>query len=151
MSILTKIHLVDGTTSSGHRFRSSVPATSKLSARLGAAVAAARRDRGWSQEELAERLDVSKNFIGLIERGQSFPSIPHLVDLSMVVGLSLDRVLLDRSAEGDKWSSETAALLQAIAPEFRDLAKEHLRCLALMRPVKEQPRRRRRTARQVGS
>lgn len=116
---------------------------SKLAARLGGAVAAARKERGLSQEVLAERIGVSKNFIGLVERGQSFPSVPLLADLSTVLGLSLDRVLLEEAVPAERWTSKTAALLDAVAPEFRDLAVGYLRSLAAMRPTVTRPKRKR--------
>jgi transcriptional regulator with XRE-family HTH domain len=108
-----------------------------LASRLGIAVAAARKKSGFSQEALAERLNVSKNFIGLIERGQSLPSVPRLTDLADALGLSLDHVLLAKSTPTDRrWTSKTAALLDLIAPEFHDLVKGYLHLMASMRPLK---------------
>jgi len=124
---------------------------SKLAARLGMAVAAARKERRLSQEALAERLDVSKNFIGLVERGQSFPSVPRLAALSIVLGLSLDRVLLEEAVPTERWSSKTAVLLDAVAPEFRDLAVGYLRSLAAMRPAGFSQKRRSRRPRRSES
>lgn len=39
-------------------------------AALGAMIRAARRERGWSQEELAFRADLSQTVISRIERGR---------------------------------------------------------------------------------
>jgi transcriptional regulator with XRE-family HTH domain len=37
---------------------------------LGAAIRAQRRDRGWSQADLADRAQVSRRFVGELEAGQ---------------------------------------------------------------------------------
>jgi len=37
---------------------------------LGNAIRASRKDRGWSQEKLAERADMLPNYIGKVERGE---------------------------------------------------------------------------------
>lgn len=42
---------------------------------LGATIRAARRERGWSQEELAFRADVSQTIISRIERGRKTSTI----------------------------------------------------------------------------
>lgn len=39
-------------------------------------VRALREDRGWSQTELAERLDVSRQTVHSIEKGKYSPSLP---------------------------------------------------------------------------
>jgi transcriptional regulator with XRE-family HTH domain len=117
----------------------SVADDSTLALRLGTAVSTARKQRGLTQDALAERLDVSKNFIGLIERGMSFPSIPHLTALAALLGLSLDQVLLDKGTTTERWPTETAGILGGIAPEFRDLAENYLRSLAMLRPAKTPP------------
>lgn len=42
---------------------------------LGAMIRAARRERGWSQEELAFRADVSQTVISRIERGRNASTV----------------------------------------------------------------------------
>lgn len=47
-----------------------------------------RRDRGLSQESLAERAGLHRNFISLIERGVNQPSIDSLFRLALALEIS---------------------------------------------------------------
>ena len=42
---------------------------------FGLAVRQLREQRGWSQEQLAERSDLNRSYVGEIERGRVIPSI----------------------------------------------------------------------------
>ena len=50
----------------------------------------ARVARGWSQAELAERVDVTRQTIGLIEAGRYNPSIKLCLALARAIGQTLD-------------------------------------------------------------
>ena len=52
-----------------------------------------RKERGWSQAELAEKLDVSRQAISRWERGTSAPSTDNLKCLAKLYGVSLDYLL----------------------------------------------------------
>jgi transcriptional regulator with XRE-family HTH domain len=54
-------------------------------------LAAIRKDRGLSQEELAERIGVSRQAVSKWESGESFPDIENLIALSSLLGVSIDR------------------------------------------------------------
>jgi transcriptional regulator with XRE-family HTH domain len=45
--------------------------------------------RGWSQEELATEADISKNYIGEIERGENNVSMHYIARLAHAFDLSL--------------------------------------------------------------
>ena len=55
----------------------------------------ARRFSGLSQEELAERLDVSRQAVGKWEQGQSYPEVEKLLALCGVLNTSLDALMAD--------------------------------------------------------
>ena len=63
---------------------------------LGARIAALRRDAGWSQAELAHRLQVSPSAIGMYEQGRREPSAALLVALSQQFDVSTDYLLTGR-------------------------------------------------------
>lgn len=63
---------------------------------LGPRIAALRRRAGWSQAELAARLQVSASAIGMYEQGRREPSGATLVSLSQVFGVSTDYLLTGR-------------------------------------------------------
>ncbi len=50
----------------------------------------ARVARGWSQAELADRVDVTRQTIGLIEAGRYNPSIKLCLALARATGQGLD-------------------------------------------------------------
>lgn len=62
---------------------------------FGKKIKNARKEMGLTQFELAEKINVSQNFLGDIERGIKLPSLPKLILLSNVLKLSLDNMFLD--------------------------------------------------------
>ena len=46
-----------------------------ISKKIGTKIKLERVKRNWSQEELAEKADLSKNHVGAIERGTSSPTV----------------------------------------------------------------------------
>ncbi len=67
---------------------------------LGARIAALRRDAGWSQAELAQRLKVSASAVGMYEQGRREPAADTLVALSDIFGVSTDYLLTGRLLDG---------------------------------------------------
>ena len=47
------------------------------------------------QEDLAEKADLSINYIGAIERGEKIPSLETLIVIINALGVSADMVLVD--------------------------------------------------------
>lgn len=62
--------------------------TSLPSQRFAVLLRKYRRDRGLSQESLAERAGLHRNFISLIERGVNKPSIDSLFQLALALEIS---------------------------------------------------------------
>ena len=58
-----------------------------------------RKKNGWSQEELAEKLDVSRQAISKWESAQSVPDMTRVLLLSQVFGVSTDYLLKDELGE----------------------------------------------------
>ena len=56
---------------------------------LGRRIHAIRKAKGWTQEELGVKADVSYKFIGEIERGQQNPSFDILVKIAGAIGVEL--------------------------------------------------------------
>ena len=63
--------------------------------KLSDKIAVLRRQRGWSQEELAEWLSVSRQTISRWESGRAAPDAENIVRLSRLFGTSTDWLLLD--------------------------------------------------------
>jgi len=52
-----------------------------------------RSKRGWSQEELAEKLYVSRQSVSKWENGQNYPSIEIIIKISDLFGVTIDELL----------------------------------------------------------
>lgn len=65
----------------------------KLAATIGKSARAARAVLGLSQADVAEKLSLSLEFVGRIERGVALPSVPTLVSLAAALGVSSDVLL----------------------------------------------------------
>lgn len=62
---------------------------------FGKKIKEAREKLNLTQFELAEKIGVSQNFLGDIERGIKLPSLGKLIQLSNVLKLSLDSMFSD--------------------------------------------------------
>ena len=60
-----------------------------------------RKKNGWSQEELAEKLDVSRQSISKWESAQSIPDMSRILRLSEIFGVSTDYLLKDELEPSD--------------------------------------------------
>ena len=61
--------------------------------RIGKKIAAARKAKNMTQNDLADQLSVSYQAVSNWERGQSVPDIDKYADLSQILDLSLDDLL----------------------------------------------------------
>lgn len=60
---------------------------------------ALRAERGWSQVELGERLDVSRQSVIAIETGRYDPSLPLAFKIAELFGLAIEDVFTSPSKE----------------------------------------------------
>ena len=74
---------------------------------LSERVTALRKQAGWSQEELAQRLDVSRQAVSKWESGQAMPDLDRVVRMSEMFGVSTDSLLKD-TPEPDRSVHEAA-------------------------------------------
>ena len=58
-----------------------------------------RKQQGWSQEELSEQLDVSRQSVSKWEGGLALPGLDKIVELSRLFGVSTDYLLKDEMEE----------------------------------------------------
>jgi putative transcriptional regulator len=62
-----------------------------------------RAERDWSQADLAERLDVSRQSVNAIETGKYDPSLPLAFKIAAVFGLPIEQIF---SADGVAQAAE---------------------------------------------
>ena len=63
---------------------------------LGDRIALLRGKLGWSQGELARRLNISPSAVGMYEQGRREPPVDILVSLSRSLGVSMDYLVTGR-------------------------------------------------------
>jgi putative transcriptional regulator len=54
-----------------------------------------RAERGWSQAELADRLEVSRQSVNAIETGKYDPSLPLAFRLARVFSTTIEEIFMD--------------------------------------------------------
>ncbi len=93
---------------------------------LGRRVRKQRSQLGWTQAQLAEKVNVSTSFIGHVERGTRKASLETLVSLANTLNVSLDYLLsgsLEQSIIGpmpQSLSSHQRVALQEILSTIQD-------------------------------
>ena len=79
-----------------------------------------RKLKGFSQEELANRLNVSRQTVSKWEIGESAPDMEKLVAISELFDISLDELVLDKATKKEETSE------QIVKSELYSDIKEHV-------------------------
>ena len=79
-----------------------------------------RKQKGFSQEELANRLNVSRQTVSKWEIGESAPDMEKLVAISELFDISLDELVLDKATKKEETSE------QIVKSELYSDIKEHV-------------------------
>ena len=79
-----------------------------------------RKQKGFSQEELANRLNVSRQTVSKWEVGESSPDMEKLVAISELFDISLDELVLDKVVKKEEPSE------QVVRSELYSDIKEHV-------------------------
>ena len=86
---------------------------------LGKKIKKERQKRGITQEQLAEKIDISTNFMSLIENGRNM-SVETLVKIAKVFGVSVDFLLNDTlEVSNDNISAQIMYNLSTLTDEER--------------------------------
>ncbi|MGE3806193.1 MAG: helix-turn-helix domain-containing protein [Gemmataceae bacterium] len=70
-----------------------------LQKKFGAVLRRRREEAGLSQEELAEKAGLHRNYVGLLERGQRMPTILAVQQLAEALGTTLTGFLAEVESE----------------------------------------------------
>ena len=83
-----------------------------------------RKKAGWSQEELAEKLNVTRQSVSKWEGAQSVPDIDKILQLSCLFGVTTDYLLKDDAAEPEYTEDDASPLPRVTLAQANDyLAK----------------------------
>lgn len=87
-----------------------------------------RRQKGWSQETLAEKLDVTRQSVSKWESAQSVPDLDKILALSELFGVTTDYLLKDGDMENEAGNRFADSEAQGFSARLVDLpeAKEFL-------------------------
>ena len=72
-------------------------------------ITALRKKAGWSQEELAEQLGVTRPSVSKWEGAQSVPDMDKVVQMSRLFGVTTDFLLKDELSEEEDYTRENKA------------------------------------------
>ena len=84
-----------------------------------------RKSKGHSQEDLSEKLGVTRQTVSKWELGESTPDMAKLVAMGELFGISLDELVLGKV-------SGTGAVKRFLSPENKGRAKKLLRISAVV-------------------
>ncbi len=94
-----------------------------MSRKIGEVIRKLRKELNYTQEELAEQLNVSGQSVSKWENGTSLPDISQVIPLATVLGVSTD-VLFGISGKSD------ADVVNEIIKQANDLVYDENRCVA---------------------
>lgn len=97
-------------------------------ARLGARLRARREALGWSQAELAEKVRISTNYVGVLERGLKLPTLDTLLALAKALGVPASELLGE--PRPDPWLEEVVTVAAAMPKHLRPVALAVLQAMA---------------------
>lgn len=84
---------------------------------LGEKIIALRKKAGWSQEELAGQLGVSRQSVSKWESAQSVPDIDRILQMSRLFGVTTDYLLKDELEEPEYDTGEEESALRRVTME----------------------------------
>ena len=94
--------------------------------RTGQLITELRKEKGLTQKQLADALNVTDKAVSKWERGLSFPDISMLEPISEVLGISILEILAgERKAETDTISREEAQQIVSASVELSDEEIRH--------------------------
>ncbi len=96
---------------------------------LGKRIREQRKQKKYTLEQLAEKLDVSTTFIGQIERAKGIPSLETLVKISNVLEISIDSLLfenLNTKSGNSCFVNRIIELTETFTPKERDIILKNI-------------------------
>ena len=98
---------------------------------IGERLKKARKDKGLTQEELAEKLDISIAFLSRVERGSSKVNLKRLTQICEILGITEGEILTGVSSKSQNYlDSEFSVLLKNCTPEKQKLIYDIARVIA---------------------
>lgn len=96
---------------------------------LGTNIRNRRKEKNYTLEQLAEKLDVSTTFIGQIERAKGKPSLETLVKIANVLEISPDSLLfgdLNAQSGNNHFTKKIVELTENFSPKDKELLLKNI-------------------------
>lgn len=96
---------------------------------LGKHIREQRKEKNYTLEQLAEKLDVSTTFIGQIERAKGIPSLETLVKIANVLEISTDSLLfgdLNTKSGNNYFVKKVIELTEDYTPKEKELLPKNI-------------------------
>ena len=94
---------------------------------IGRKIRMYRKSLNLSQEQLAEKIWISPTHMSHIETGSTKLSLPVLVDIARVLGVSTDDLLGNRCYSTDSCNNEVQSIINSCSPSEATLMVEILK------------------------
>ena len=89
---------------------------------IGQRIKEARKKAGWSQEKLAETIDVATVYISRVERGGTTINLKRLAQISMALSIPIEKLVTGITVESRSYlNREFQELLMQCSPEKQQL------------------------------
>ena len=90
-------------------------------ASIGKRIRKVREQKGWRQEDFAEKIGLSVTYTGMIERGEKVPKLETFITIANVLGVSADQLLADVLDTGyNIKSSSMTEKIEKLSPTERE-------------------------------
>lgn len=94
---------------------------------LGMKIRQARLQKGYTQQDLAEKAQVSVVYLGEVERGKKMPSLNSFVRIISALRVSADYILRDELPSGESYVfDDLTQKLHGLSPIQRKIAADIL-------------------------
>ena len=97
----------------------------KLKNQIGANISAYRKREGWTQAQLAEKLNYSDKAVSKWERGESVPDVLILADLAELYGITVNDLLVDPNALPEQTGAVQHAMEQVVEKTLKRKANKN--------------------------
>ena len=88
---------------------------------IGKRIRMYRENKGWRQEDFAEKIGLSVTYTGMIERGEKAPKLETFITIANTLGVSADLLLADVLETGyDVKSSTMTEEIAKLPPNARE-------------------------------
>ena len=97
----------------------------KLKHQIGANISAYRKREGWTQAQLAEKLNYSDKAVSKWERGESVPDVLILADLAELYGITVNDLLVDPNALPEQTGAVQHVMEQVVEKTLKRKANKN--------------------------